>query len=90
MKKSDIAMIILIASLSIVVAYFIAGAIPGLKETKDREKVATMQSISPSVGDLDTKVFNKDALNPTVRVVIGSNQAQPATPPTTTPVPASQ
>ncbi len=82
-------MIILIASLSVVVAYFVAGAIPGLKDTKKSEKVATMQVISPTTGDLDTKVFNKDAINPTIRVVIGTNQPSVTTP-TPTQTPASQ
>ncbi len=76
MKKTDIAMIILIASFSMVVAYFVAGTIPGLKDTGKKEKVATMQTISPNIDELDSRVFSPDAINPTVRVVIGSNQTQ--------------
>lgn len=78
MKKSDIAMIILIASLSMVLAYFLASSIPGLQDTKAREKVATMQTINPTVGELDDQIFYQGALNPTVQVVIGSNQTPPS------------
>lgn len=81
MKKTDIAMIILIASLSMAVAYFVAGAIPGLKEAGTPETVKQMISITPKEDELDEDVFKRgESLNPTVPVTIGTGQTQTATP----------
>lgn len=73
MRKNDIAAIIAIASVSIVVAYFVAGAVIG-KPTGQTEKVRTIEEISPEVAETDSSIFNKDAINPTVEVVIGNDK----------------
>ena len=74
MKKSDIAMIILIASISMLVAYFAAKALIG--DTRNQSaKVKTAEKITTDVTQPDTTVFNSNAINPTVEVIIG-NQAQ--------------
>lgn len=71
MKKSDIAMIILIASISILIAYFVAQSVLG--GTKNESvKVKTVEAITSQVAEPDTAVFNKGAINPTVEVLIGS------------------
>lgn len=70
MKKSDIAMIILIASISVLVAYFIANAIFGGSAVK-AVKVDTMEAISSTLDQPDAAVFNSNAINPTVEVTIG-------------------
>lgn len=75
MKKSDIAMIILIASISILVAYFVAKAIIGDVGSQS-VKVKTADKITTEVSDPDPSVFNSNAINPTVEVIIGNNQAQ--------------
>lgn len=73
MKKTDIAMIILIASLSVLTAYFIAKATP-LGSTDDKAvTVKTVDAITPEVTDPDPTVFNKNAINPTVEVLIGGS-----------------
>lgn len=70
MKKSDIAMIILIASISILIAYFVAKAVIG--DTKNESvKVKTADPITTDITDPDTTVFNSNAINPTVEVIIG-------------------
>jgi hypothetical protein len=74
MKKSDIAMIILIASISILLAYFAAKAIIG-DVGSQTAKVRTTDKITTTINEPDPAVFNKDAINPTVEVIIG-NQAQ--------------
>ena len=51
MKKTDIAMIILIASMSVLVAYFVAGALPIFKSNQEPVKVKTVDAISPTVDD---------------------------------------
>ena len=75
MKKSDIAMIILIASVSILIAYFAAKAIIG-DVGSQTVKVKTTDKITTKINDPDPTVFNKDAINPTVEVIIGNNQSQ--------------
>lgn len=72
MKKTDIAMIVLIASVSVLVAYFIAGALPIFKSSQEPVKVKTVDAISPTVdAQPDPSIFNKDAINPTVEVLVG-------------------
>ncbi len=73
MKKSDIAMIILIASISILVAYFAAKALIGDVQ-KESVKVKTTEKISTTVEEPDKTVFNTNAINPTVEVIIGGSQ----------------
>lgn len=73
MKKSDIAMIILIASVSILVAYFASKSILG-DVSNQSVKVKTAEKITTEVVQPDESVFNKSAINPTVEVIIG-NQA---------------
>ena len=76
MKKSDIAMIVLIASISMVVAYFVVKAIPVFQSTNEPKQVSTFEEISPTVNDTDTDVFNDQAINPAVEVFIGGNSSQ--------------
>lgn len=75
MKKADVAMIILIASVSILVAYFIAKAILG-DVSEQTARVKTAEPITAEVASPDPKVFNTNAINPTVEVIIGGDSAQ--------------
>ena len=70
MKKTDIAMIILVASVSVIVAYFIAKATPIGSSSDKTVKVKTIDAIK--VGDVqpDVRIFNKDNINPSVEVQI--------------------
>ncbi len=74
MKKTDIAMIILIASISILISYFVANAIPALKNNKQDVKVKTIDRYSADASAVDTSVFSEEAINPTVEITIGTNQ----------------
>jgi hypothetical protein len=76
MKKSDIAMIILIASISILVAYFVANGIVGDAQSQ-AVKVKVAEPISASVDKPNAEIFNSNAINPTVEVIIGSDAAAP-------------
>lgn len=79
MKKTDIAMIILIAGVSILVTYLIANSFPILKDVNKPVQVKVAEKISPEFEKVDSTIFNKDAINPTVEVIIGNNeQSQPA------------
>lgn len=73
MKKSDIAMIILIASLSVGVAYLVANALPFLKIDEKGVIVKTIDEIKDEVTPPSDKIFNEDAINPTIETLIGSN-----------------
>ncbi len=75
MKKSDIAMIILIASITAIIAFVVGNSIPALKPDKDGVKVPTTEKIESDVKTPDPTVFNKDAINPTVQTVIGGSQS---------------
>jgi hypothetical protein len=70
MKKSDIAMIILIASISVMVAYFVAKAVIG-DSASEPVIVKTTDEISTDVENPDAGIFNTKAINPTVQVIIG-------------------
>jgi spore maturation protein SpmB len=70
MKRSDVAAVILIASISIAAAYFVANSLIGTP-TSESVKVKTASPISSDISEPDKDIFNKDAINPTVEVVIG-------------------
>ena len=76
MKKTDIAMIILIAGVGILVAYFIAVNIPFLKIPEQGVEVQTVDPIRSEISEPSKSVFNADAINPTVEIVVGGNGAQ--------------
>ena len=64
-------MIVFVAGMSVIIAYFIADAVIGKPDKKDA-KVQTISSIAGSVTDPDKTIFNSDAINPTVKVTIGN------------------
>ena len=76
MKKTDIAMIVLIAGVGILIAYFIAVNIPFLKIPEQGVEVQTVDSIGSEISEPSKSVFNADAINPTVEIVVGGNGAQ--------------
>lgn len=76
MKKSDIAMIVLIAALSVMIAFVVANSIPQLKPTNGTQKAWTVEKIEATRDEPDEKVFSPEAINPTVETVIGGNTQQ--------------
>ena len=75
MKKSDIAMIVLIASVSVMISFIVANQLPFLKPPQKGVDVKTIDKISPTVADPDPSVFRADAINPTVQTVIGGGES---------------
>jgi hypothetical protein len=73
MKRSDIAMIVFIASISMLLSYFIAKTLIGDVQN-EAVTVKTVDAISKDVNSPDTRVFNDDAVNPTVEVYIGEGE----------------
>lgn len=76
MKKTDIAMIVLIAGVGILVAYFIAVNIAFLKIPEKGVEVQTVDPIRSEISEPSKSVFNAEAINPTVEIVVGGNGAQ--------------
>ena len=75
MKKSDIAMIILIASVSVMLSFAIANQLSFLKPPEKGQQVKTEEPIDSKVDEPDKTVFRSDAINPTVQTVVGGGQA---------------
>lgn len=69
-------MIILIASISMLVAYFVVKSIPIFQTSSEPKQVSTFTEIKSSVDKPDETVFNKNAINPTVEVFIGNSASQ--------------
>ncbi len=72
MKKNDFAALILIGSVSLLVAWFTANALIG-EPKKEAQKVKTVEAISDQVETPDKRIFNKQAINPTVERSIGKS-----------------
>ena len=72
MKKTDIAMIILIASVSVGIAFAVASAIPQLKVSNMTQKVPRAMPITSDVTQPDPRLFSSNAINPTQQTIIGS------------------
>lgn len=76
MKKSDLAMIILIASVSALIAFTIANSLPFLKVPSEGGTVKTISKYNEEItNEPSSEVFNANAINPTVKTVIGSGTA---------------
>jgi len=75
MKRTDLAMIVLIAAVSAGIAYFVAHSLFG-GITEQGVKVKTIDPITSVIQPPDTNIFNTNAINPAVEVNItntGSN-----------------
>lgn len=81
MKKADIAMIILIASVSVLVSYFVARSIFG-DVYSGTAKVKVIDTIDSTVVEPSSDIFNSNAINPSVQVEItgGESGSETSTP----------
>lgn len=75
MKKTDIAMLILIAAVSILISAVTLNAVLGNPSEKTR-KVKVTDEISDSFTEPSKDIFNKDAINPTVTVHVGDGSSE--------------
>jgi hypothetical protein len=71
MKKTELAMIVLIASVSVLVAYFATTTLFG-DMSGESVNVKTIESITSEISEPDPAIFNEDAINPVVEVQVGS------------------
>lgn len=69
MKKTDIAMIILIAAASVFIAFFVAQAIFGNAGERSAT-IKTIDKIDSNVVEPSANIFNKNAINPAVPIQI--------------------
>lgn len=69
MKKTDIALIIIIISVSVGLAWAIGSATIG-KSNKQPIQVRTIEKFSSEDVQVDESIFHKDAINPTVEANI--------------------
>ncbi len=75
MKKNDIALIVLIVSVTLVFTYFTARALIGEPKSQSA-KAEVVEPISAELVQPTPKIFNKDAINPTVDIEIGASSNQ--------------
>jgi hypothetical protein len=70
MRKNDIAMVILVASLCTFTAYLILNALlPNPDE--NMKTISYVDVVSSDIVSPDTEVFNEAAINPTVEIYVG-------------------
>lgn len=74
MKKSDIAMIVLIASISVIIAFFVAQSIFGSID-ESTATIKTIDRIESGVTEPSASIFNKSAINPSIEVQIRSDDS---------------
>lgn len=71
MKRSDIVAVVIVVLILAGIAYAVANALIGQAGGRQSTKVRTVEAISSTVDQPDSAVFNKDAVNPTVEVIVG-------------------
>lgn len=75
MKKTELAMIAFIASVSILVAYFLAQSVLG-GQVNESVKVKTIEKIDSNFQKPDEAIFNSEAINPAVEVQINNAETE--------------
>lgn len=68
-------MIILIATVCVLVAFFVTRSIMG-DPASETVKVKTIEKIDAQITPPDTAIFNQDAINPAVKVQINDGTQQ--------------
>ena len=71
MKKTDIAMIVLIAGFSVLISYLVINSLAQCWFSEQTYDVKITEPISNEYVKPSSEIFNKDAINPTVQVNIG-------------------
>jgi hypothetical protein len=71
MKKSDIAVLVLIVSLTLVISFLLVKSLFG-EPQNENVKVEKVEPISASLVQPSANIFNREAINPTVVIQIGN------------------
>lgn len=72
MKKSDITVIMLIVTVTMVITYTMVNALLSGQKKGESATVESIESISIEVDSPEARIFYKGAINPTVKVETGS------------------
>jgi hypothetical protein len=75
MKRNEIAALVLIASVSLVVSFLLVKTLFGSPKSNST-KVEKVDPIAADITQPTPEIFNKDAINPTVVIQIGSPSNQ--------------
>jgi len=75
MKKNDIALIVLVVSLSLTASYFVLKAFIG-EPSGNTQTIEKVEPISAELQEPSDKIFNKNAIDPTVVIEIGNPSNQ--------------
>lgn len=75
MKKNDIALIVLITSITLVVSYLVVKAIFG-EPASQQTTVEKAEPLAGTIQEPSPRIFNKNAINPTVVIQIGNPSNQ--------------
>lgn len=75
MKRNDIALLILIASISLVVSFLVVKSLFGEPQSQ-QTSVEKVEAISATLEEPSVRIFNKDAINPTIVIQIGNPSNQ--------------
>jgi len=78
MKKSDWALLMLVAGGSVLVAFLVSNSIFGKVEDRTQTVPTFEPSISAEIAQPRTDIFNEDAINPTVEIEVGRREARDA------------
>ena len=73
MKKNDIALVVLIAAVSLIASYFIVSAI-FMQNKKNEARVKTISAIDNKVPEPSKSIFSDKSINPAVKVTIGEDK----------------
>ena len=68
-------MIVLIATISVMVAFFVTRSIVGTPSS-ETVKVKTVERIDSTITQPDTSIFNQNAINPAVKIEINDSAAK--------------
>jgi len=75
MKKTDVAMIILIATISVLVAFFVTRSVLG-SPSSETVKVKTVEKIESTITPPDAAIFNENAINPAIKIEISDSASK--------------
>lgn len=78
MKRNEIALLLIIVGLAALTSYFLINSVVKSNGSQKPVNVKVASPISTTVTQPNQEVFNKNALNPTVKVKIGDqSNSQP-------------
>lgn len=71
MKRNDLALLVLIVSITLVISFLIVKSVFG-EPQKQAVKVEKVEPISSDIQQPSSSIFNRNAINPTVVIQIGN------------------